>query len=92
MFAIVTRYINGRNPARNWTNDSEIRLCKEALQKLNGAGIRHGDARSRNFIIYEKRTFNDAKGCVCYEEAAIILDFGRSQVHFVPQVEELMTE
>lgn len=86
----MTRYVEGRNPARNWTNNSEKRLCEETLRKLNSAGIRHGDARSRNFIICEKRTFDDAKGCPCYEEFAMILDFGRSQVHFVPQVEELL--
>lgn len=86
----MTRYVEGRNPARNWTNDSEKRLCKETLRKLNSAGIRHGDARSQNFIICKKRILNDSNGCACYQETAIVLDFGRSQVHFVPQVEELL--
>lgn len=89
LYVIVTRYVNGRHPAENWTNTSERELCKEALRKLNNAGIRHGDARTRNFIICEKRTFNDAKGCDCFEEAAIILDFGFSKINFVPQVEDL---
>ena len=60
------------------------------LDKINSAGVLHGDARYTNFIIVEKQPYKDENWKIdAYEKTAYILDFGFSRKFYFPQVEDL---